>query len=78
MTTEPHDRHEMEQAVPQHRHDKEFWEGLKKHKLLLWRARSAAAYWPKSYCINHDNEPSPRNGVAAGKRTGQDLRLEPA
>lgn len=35
----------------------EFWEGLKRHELLLWTCdECGAAYWPKCYCINHDNE----------------------
>ena len=40
----------------------EFWEGLKRHELLLWTCRECgAAYWPKCFCINHDNEPFATN-----------------
>lgn len=40
----------------------EFWEGLKRHELLLWTcADCGAAYWPKCYCRNHDNKPFAAN-----------------
>jgi uncharacterized OB-fold protein len=33
-----------------------FWDGLSRHELLLWTCEKCeAAYWPKSYCINHEN-----------------------
>lgn len=36
----------------------EFWEGLKRHELLLWTCNKCGRrYWPKCYCIEHDNEP---------------------
>ena len=35
-----------------------FYEGLRRHELLLWTCRTCGSqYWPKSFCINHDNEP---------------------
>jgi uncharacterized OB-fold protein len=35
-----------------------FFEGLKRHKLLVWRCKTCgASYWPKAYCQNHPNEP---------------------
>jgi len=40
----------------------EFWEGLKRHELLLWTCNTCdASYWPKSFCINHENEPFAAN-----------------
>lgn len=40
----------------------DFWEGLKRHELLLWTCdECGAAYWPKCYCINHDNKPYAEN-----------------
>jgi uncharacterized OB-fold protein len=39
-----------------------FYEGLKKHKFLVWRCKTCgASYWPKAYCINHENEPFAAN-----------------
>ena len=39
-----------------------FWDGLRRHKFLLWRCRTCgASYWPKAYCRNHDNEPFAAN-----------------
>lgn len=39
-----------------------FWEGLRKHELLLWTCSVCGArYWPKCYCIKHDNEPWAQN-----------------
>ena len=39
-----------------------FWDGLKEHKLLVWKCNTCGAvYWPKAYCQNHDNEPFARN-----------------
>lgn len=40
-------------------HDsREFWDGLARHQLLLWTCSTCGArYWPKTYCIKHDNEP---------------------
>jgi uncharacterized OB-fold protein len=36
----------------------EFWEGLKRHELLLWTCSECGrAYWPKAYCIEHENQP---------------------
>jgi hypothetical protein len=36
----------------------EFWDGLTRHELLLWTcATCGARYWPKTYCVNHENEP---------------------
>jgi uncharacterized OB-fold protein len=36
-----------------------FWEGLRKHKLLLWRCKQCGAcYWPKAFCINHEPDPT--------------------
>ncbi len=35
-----------------------FWDGLKDHKLLIWKcSECGAVYWPKTYCINHANKP---------------------
>lgn len=37
--------------------NEEFWDGLKEHRLMLWRCRTCGEwYWPKSYCIKHPNE----------------------
>ena len=37
--------------------NEDFWEGLKQHKLLLWRCKTCGAwYWPKAYCRSHENE----------------------
>ena len=42
--------------------NEEFYEGLKKHKFLVWRCKTCgASYWPKAYCINHENEPFAAN-----------------
>src|SRR5579884_228396 len=39
-----------------------FFDGLKQHKLLLWRCKQCGAwYWPKAYCRNHLNEPFAAN-----------------
>lgn len=39
-----------------------FWEGLRNHELLLWTCSTCGAqYWPKAYCIKHDNEPFAQN-----------------
>lgn len=36
----------------------EFWAGLARHELLLWTcATCGARYWPKTYCVHHENEP---------------------
>lgn len=36
----------------------EFWAGLARHELLLWTCHTCGArYWPKTYCVQHDNEP---------------------
>ena len=33
-----------------------FWDGLARHELLLWTCEKCqTAYWPKCYCINHEN-----------------------
>lgn len=38
--------------------NREFWEGLKQHRLLLWRCGECGAwYWPKAYCRHHENQP---------------------
>jgi uncharacterized OB-fold protein len=38
--------------------NEEFYEGLRRHELLLWTCRTCGArYWPKSYCVHHENEP---------------------
>jgi uncharacterized OB-fold protein len=42
--------------------NEEFFEGLKQHKFLVWRCKTCgASYWPKAYCINHENEPFAAN-----------------
>jgi len=34
-----------------------FFDGLKKHKFLVWRCKKCgASYWPKAYCTQHENE----------------------
>jgi uncharacterized OB-fold protein len=39
-----------------------FFEGLKQHKLLLWRCTKCGSwYWPVSYCQKCDNEPFAAN-----------------
>ncbi|MEA2939261.1 MAG: uncharacterized protein QOC56_2765, partial [Alphaproteobacteria bacterium] len=39
-----------------------FYEGLKQHKFLVWRCKTCgASYWPKAYCIKHENEPFAAN-----------------
>lgn len=45
--------------LPSIDHDsEEFWSGLARHEFLLWScAQCGARYWPKSFCVNHDNEP---------------------
>jgi uncharacterized OB-fold protein len=50
---------EWKKPLPNIDHDNEkFWDGLKEHKLLLWTCKTCGtSYWPKSYCIKHDNEP---------------------
>ena len=51
----------------------EFYDGLRAHRLLLWRCRSCRrSYWPKAYCQGHDNEPFAANmewAEAAGTGT---------
>ena len=38
--------------------NKEFWDGLAEHQLLLWRCGECGAwYWPKAYCNQHPNQP---------------------
>lgn len=38
--------------------NKEFWDGLSEHQLLLWRCGDCGAwYWPKAYCTKHENQP---------------------
>lgn len=33
---------------------REFWDGLREHRLLLWRCGECGAwYWPKAYCREH-------------------------
>ena len=40
----------------------DFWDGLRRHELLLWTcAQCGAQYWPKCFCINHENEPFAAN-----------------
>jgi uncharacterized OB-fold protein len=35
-----------------------FWEGLRNHELLLWTCSTCGEqYWPKCFCIKHENEP---------------------
>jgi len=42
--------------------NEEWYEGLKQHKFLVWRCKQCgASYWPKAYCINHENEPFAAN-----------------
>ena len=55
MSNEPNviiDNKEWKKPRPNIDHDnKEFWDGLKEHKLLLWKCGSCGAtYWPKAYC----------------------------
>lgn len=54
---------EWKKPQPSIDHDnEEFFEGLKQHKLLLWRCRECGAwYWPKAYCQRHDNQPYAEN-----------------
>lgn len=34
--------------------NREFWDGLARHELLLWTCdQCGASYWPKTYCIRH-------------------------
>ena len=44
-------------------HDsRQFWDGLTRHELLLWTCGTCGAqYWPKTYCIKHENEPYAAN-----------------
>jgi uncharacterized protein len=38
--------------------NEEFWAGLGRHEFLLWTCEQCGAqYWPKSFCVHHDNEP---------------------
>jgi uncharacterized protein len=38
--------------------NREFWDGLAAHRLLLWHCGQCGAwYWPKAYCREHPNEP---------------------
>jgi len=55
MSKEPNviiDNKEWKKPRPNIDHDnREFWDGLSKHKLLLWTCGSCGAkYWPKAYC----------------------------
>jgi hypothetical protein len=53
--------------------NEEFYEGLKTHKFLVWRCKTCGAcYWPKAYCINHENEPFATN-MSGRSRAGRDL-----
>jgi uncharacterized protein len=39
-----------------------FWDGLKEHQLLLWTCGTCGAqYWPKAFCIKHENEQFAQN-----------------
>jgi uncharacterized OB-fold protein len=46
------DNKEWKKPRPNVDHDnKEFWDGLKQHKFMLWKCGSCGAhYWPKAYC----------------------------
>src|ERR1035437_8752320 len=46
------DEREWKKPFPSVDHDnREFWDGLKRHKLLLWRCKGCKTwYWPKAYC----------------------------
>jgi uncharacterized OB-fold protein len=50
------DNKEWKKPLPNIDHDnREFWEGLSQHKLLLFQCKKCSAwYWPKSYCQNWD------------------------
>ena len=50
---------EWTKARPNIDHDnREFWDGLAEHKLLLWRCDECGAwYWPKAYCRFCENQP---------------------
>ena len=55
MSKEPNviiDNKEWKKPRPNVDHDnREFWDGLKKHKLMLWTCGGCGAkYWPKAYC----------------------------
>lgn len=54
---------EWNKPFPSIDHDnQDFWEGLKEHKLLVWKCNECGAiYWPKCYCQNHDNKPYAEN-----------------
>jgi uncharacterized OB-fold protein len=54
---------EWKKPYPSVDHDnQEFWEGLKDHKLLVWKCTECGAvYLPKCYCQNHDNKPFAEN-----------------
>ncbi|MEX2291632.1 MAG: OB-fold domain-containing protein [Mycobacteriales bacterium] len=42
--------------------NKAFWDGLRDHQLLLWTCSTCGTqYWPKCYCIKHENEPYAQN-----------------
>ena len=42
--------------------NEQFYEGLKQHKFLVWRCKTCGtSYWPKAYCIKHENEPFAAN-----------------
>ena len=58
---------EWKKPWPSIDHDNEgFFEGLKQHKLLLWKCKKCGAnYWPKAYCQNHENEPFAANMESA-------------
>jgi uncharacterized protein len=67
MTTKSQQSYAVEMAwnkpLPNIDYDNEaFWEGLKEHRLLVWKCKvCSAAYWPKAYCQNHENEPFAAN-----------------
>jgi uncharacterized protein len=56
--TEPTATTPWKKPWPSIDHDsREFWDGLARHELLLWTCGTCGAqYWPKAYCIEHDNE----------------------
>lgn len=65
MTTETTDTTERRWNKPLPNIDldnKAFWDGLRDHQLLLWTCSTCGAqYWPKCYCIKHENEPYAQN-----------------
>lgn len=48
-----------QRGLPNIDHDnRAFWEGLREHKLLLWRCEQCGEwYWPKAFCRNHQVGP---------------------